>query len=145
MGKIHWPRVVLGGLTFLVVAAAGEIIWGLVASSQLEAVISENPDAIQPPAMAAHVIWNLVIGIAAVWLYASIRPRYGPGVPTALRAGLVVWILAHATFALGASILGFFPATLMVWGAAWGLVETLAATLAGAWVYREPPGVPQPL
>ena len=34
------------------------------------------------------------LGIAAVWLYAAIRPRYGAGPRTAVIAGLAVWVMA---------------------------------------------------
>jgi hypothetical protein len=138
MGTVRWPRVFLGGLVFFLVATAGEIVWSLAASSQLETPMAGDQGAMQTGAMAAHILWNLVVGVLAVWLYAAIRPRYGPGVRTALRAGVAVWIFVHATFALAASTLGFLSPELMAWSAAWGLVETLAATVAGAWVYREP-------
>ncbi len=53
--------------------------------------------------MAAHLLWGFVVAIAAIWLYAAIRPRYGPGPATALRAGFVVWLFVHATFSLAAA------------------------------------------
>jgi hypothetical protein len=53
--------------------------------------------------MAAHLLWGFVVGIAAIWLYAAIRPRYGPGAATALRAGFAVWLFVHATFSLAAT------------------------------------------
>jgi len=38
-------------------------------------------------------IVNLAMGSWAMWLYAAIRPRYGPGVKTAAVAGSAWWIM----------------------------------------------------
>ena len=44
-----------------------------------------------------------VFGVVAIWLYAAIRPRYGPGPKTAAIAGLVLWfILSLADVVWGA-------------------------------------------
>ena len=69
--------------------------------------------------------------------HAAIRPRYGPGAVTALRAGFAVWLFVHATFSLAAGTMGLLPEKIMLISAAWSLPETLVATLAGAWLYRE--------
>ena len=44
--------------------------------------------------MASYIVMDLVLGILLVWTYAAIRPRFGPGVKTAVYAAFLFWILA---------------------------------------------------
>ncbi|MGH9579875.1 MAG: hypothetical protein ACRD2R_02680, partial [Terriglobales bacterium] len=43
--------------------------------------------------LAFSVLVNLGMGIWAMWLYAAIRPRYGPGPKTAAIAGFGWWVI----------------------------------------------------
>jgi len=136
MGRINWARVILGGIVAGIVVNVFEGALGFAMRTEWEAAM-KNMKPPGPAVMAAHLLWSFVIGIAAVWLYAAIRPRYGPGPATALRAGFVVWLFVHATFSLAAGSMDLLPQKIMLISAAWSLPETLAATLAGAWLYRE--------
>ena len=136
MGRINWARVILGGIVAAIVSSVLEGVLGSLTRSQWEAAMKN----IKPPGgavIAAHVLWAFVIGIATIWLYAAIRPRYGPGAATALRAGFAVWLFVHATFSLAASAMDLLPQKIMLISAAWSLPATLAATLAGARLYKE--------
>ena len=83
------------------------------------------------------IAWGFLVGIFAVRLYAAIRPRYGAGPKTAACAGAAVWCLGYLLAAVTLLALQLFPTRLMVIGLAVGLVEVIAGTLAGAWLYRE--------
>ena len=136
MGKINWARVILGGIVAGIVSTVLEGALGFLMRSEWEAAMKN----MKPPGgavMAAHLLWGLVIGIATIWLYAAIRPRYGPGAATALLAGFAVWLFVHATFSLAATSMDLLPQKIMLISAAWSLPATLAATLAGAWLYKE--------
>lgn len=85
-----------------------------------------------------HLAMRFIAGIALVWLYAAIRPRFGPGPRTALIAGLALWYLAYAHSAWINGAIGWLPSRLLVTSTAWGLLEVSAASLIGAWAYREP-------
>ena len=96
----------------------------------------------RPPGTVAAVGYALVLvilGIVIVWLYAAIRARYGPGPATAARAGLAVWIVGWGAGFGSAVTLGIFPAGFVVIVLGWGLIECLAAALAGGVVYTEMP------
>jgi hypothetical protein len=71
-----------------------------------------------------------------VWLYASIRSTYGPGPRTAMRAGLVVWLLLGAVYgsltAMGMYSWGFYGIATPV-----TLVTTMLVALVGSSLYRE--------
>jgi hypothetical protein len=132
-------RVLLGGLLAGLVINVGEFLLNVpIAGGALEAAANEA--GLAPPSaavMAVYVGMAFTFGIVAVWLYAAIRPRYGAGPATAVRAGFVIWLIGYAfpTVSLGA--MGLFPAGLLLLVAAWGMVEIPLATLAGAWAYRE--------
>jgi hypothetical protein len=137
MGRINWKRVILGGVVAAIVAGVGDGLHGFLMHSEWEAAMKN----MKPPGgvvIAAHILWSFVVAIATIWLYAAIRPRYGPGPATALRAGFAVWLFVHATFSLAAASMDLLPQKIMLISAAWSLPTTLVATLAGAWLYREP-------
>jgi hypothetical protein len=70
--------------------------------------------------MIAYVVFNLVLGIALVWLCAAVRPRFGPGPKTAVITGLAAWFTNLVVIIL-----------------IWEFFEVPIATLAGAWLYQE--------
>ncbi len=43
----------------------------------------------------------------------------------------------HATFSLAAGSMQLLPQKILLMSVAWSLPQTLVATLAGAWIYRE--------
>lgn len=140
MGQINWSRVVLGGLVAGLVMNISEFIMTVpvVLGTQMQAELTQrNLPRMGGGTIAFYVVMAFILGILTVWLYAAIRPRYGPGPKTAVRAGLTVWFLAFLRSRLGLVALGVFSSQLMVFAAVWGLVEMILASLAGAWLYQE--------
>ncbi|HEY7530738.1 MAG TPA: hypothetical protein VIC56_08695 [Gemmatimonadota bacterium] len=140
MGSINWGRVILGGLVAGLIVNIAEIILNvLVLPGAFEAAMQERgiPYEESSQQIAIWILWAFLFGIAAVWLYAAIRPRFGPGPGTALKAGFAAWFLASFLSTIAMLNMGLFPTNLLAIGFVWGLVEMLLATLAGAWVYRE--------
>ena len=71
-----------------------------------------------------------------VWTYAAIRPRFGPGVSTAIIAGLIPFL--GATLVLGGfTSMGVFTTSMFIKGTVGSLVNTVIGAVAGAWVYTE--------
>jgi len=85
--------------------------------------------------MIVWILMGFVFGIAAVWLYAAIRPRYGAGVGTAVRTGLALFFFTSVYTTIVMTNLGIaaFNATSFVLD----LVACVVATVAGAWLYKE--------
>jgi hypothetical protein len=138
MGRIDGKRVVLGGLAAAVVVNMGEGLFGFLMRTEYESALRSLGVRLHAGAAAfLPIAWSFVIGVLSVWLYAAIRPRYGPGPKTALRAALAVWSFTSATFSIAMACLGLFPARLMIYGALWSLGEVIVAMLVGAWIYRE--------
>jgi hypothetical protein len=82
-------------------------------------------------------VLDFLYGISLVYLYAAIRPRYGPGPKTAIWAGLIMWVIAVLLRELGEAPFGI-PLRLSLVGSVVGLVLMPVAALAGARFYSEP-------
>lgn len=138
MGKINWGRVFLGGLLAGLIINVFEIGWsGVVLASQWRAAMMALNHPLPAPAIWIFALEALGMGIAAVWLYAAIRPRSGAGPKTAVVAGLGYWVMGYALPAVGIGQTGLFPVRLLAVTHLGGLVEIIAATLAGAALYKE--------
>ncbi|MBI3983184.1 MAG: hypothetical protein HY337_09740 [Gemmatimonadetes bacterium] len=139
MGTINMGRVILGGLLAGLVFNLGETVFNLfLFGEQMEAAMQRL--GLEMPgggAIAVYIVMGFVGGIATVWLYAAIRPRFGPGPKTAVFAGLAVWLLAYLFPTVGYATQGIIPNNLAAIGAVWGLAELLIAAQAGCWLYRE--------
>jgi hypothetical protein len=87
--------------------------------------------------IAKAVVATFILGIVIVYIYAAIRTRFGPGVKTAIYAGLFAWFCVYVYVGVIQNGLGFVSAKLAMIGAAWGLVEYAAGAVAGAWLYKD--------
>jgi hypothetical protein len=138
MGRINFSRVVLGGILAGILINISEYLrYDVVLRGEFEEGLRALGRGLPKGAAVATVwtLWGFALGIAAVWLYAAIRPRYGPGAATAVRAGLAVWFFTSLLAIIAMRAMGLFsisPVALV-----WTLIECVAATLAGAWLYRE--------
>ena len=139
MGKINVAKVVMGGLLAGLVVNISETILNLVVvSSDMEAFLqARNLPPLGGSAIGGFIVLAFVAGIATVWLYAAIRPRFGPGPGTAATAGLAVWFFAYLYPGVANGLLGMYPMKLNVVTLAWGLAEIVLGSIAGAWVYAE--------
>jgi hypothetical protein len=140
MQKINWSRVILGGLLAGVVINICEfLVDGLLLGDQWVAVMKNLH---RPPmgagANAAFVVWGFLVGIYALWLYATLRPRLGPGPGTAAFTGVAVWIIGSLLPTIPAVAMHLFPYHLLGYDLALTLVEIVAGAVVGAWLYKEP-------
>jgi hypothetical protein len=137
--QINLGRVIGGGLLCgLVINISETILNVVVVAADMEAALKErNLPALGMSPIMGFVLFAFLLGIGTVWLYAAIRPRFGPGVKTAVITGVVVWLLAYVYSGLAMTFMGFFPLGLMMFTLVWGLVEVVAGAVAGAWLYRE--------
>lgn len=121
MGGINFVGVLKGGLAAAVIMNASQYV--------LRMMIGANE--VSP--LAAVVLRTTALAVAMVWLYAAIRPRFGPGPKTAICAGLVVWGLSYVFQAIvGGQSLGSIVVII-----AWTGVEMLVASSVGGYLYHE--------
>ena len=128
-----------GGLLAGLIINIGEFILNEpILGAELEEVMAGmNREPPGTGAIMIFVMMGFAIGILAVWLYAAIRPRFGPGAKTAACAGLTVWALGWLVPNISFMAMDFFPMNLLVIATVWSLVEVTLATVAGAWLYTE--------
>ncbi len=83
-----------------------------------------------------YVLMDILLGVILVWLYAAIRPRFGPGPGTAVKAAVVAWIIQCMAY-YGWLEMGMFSAGLWWSFSIAGLVTLIIGALAGAKFYAE--------
>jgi hypothetical protein len=139
---MNWKRIVAGGL------AAGALIdlvegglSGLLFGSQFRSELAgRGLDLKVGPAGAAFfTLWGFVLGFVSIWLYAAVRPRLGPGPRTAVLVAFAVWLVGGVLPHLRDATLGILSLNLSLKFIALQLAWQIAATLLGAFIYRESP------
>ncbi|MGH9385213.1 MAG: hypothetical protein ACRD2N_13100 [Vicinamibacterales bacterium] len=139
MGQINVGGVVKGGLAAGLIMNISQTILNVpVAGAQMEAELAaRNLPPVGGAAIALFVFEMFVIGIVTVWLYAAMRPRFGPGPKTAILSGVVVWALCYLYAGIAFGVLGVTSMGLVVLGVVWGLVEMIIASAVGGYLYSE--------
>jgi len=89
MGNINITRMLLGGLFAGLVICFGEYVLGwLILGEQWAEVLTEaGTGELGGGQIGSFAVVGLLYGIALIWIYAAIRPRFGPGPRTAIVAG----------------------------------------------------------
>jgi hypothetical protein len=95
-----------------------------------------------PPQHGSHglayfALFDLGRGFSALVLYAALRSRFGPGPRTAVIAGAWAWFAMSLAGPAEFIPLGFYSNALWIKVAAYQLVTSILATLAGAALYKE--------
>ena len=140
MRSINWGRVILGGLVAGVIINISEgVLNSKVLKDDWAAVMKTMGKTMEEggSAMAVWLILGFAMGIAGVWLYAAIRPRFGPGAGTAVRAGLAFWFFVDVFSLVAQANMGLFASRMLVTIAIWTLVQNVVAIVVGAWLYKE--------
>ncbi|MGI9065451.1 MAG: hypothetical protein ACR2HX_03480 [Pyrinomonadaceae bacterium] len=139
MSNINLGRVVLGGLLAGLVLNIGEFLLNdYVLGSQMKDFMARHNFS-EPSGnfIAIAVGLTFVMGIVLVLGYALIRSRLGPGVKTAIIAGIFGWFGVYFYTGIIDSVLfgrSLYTICILV---VWGLIQYVVAAIAGAWVYKE--------
>lgn len=136
---MNYTRILAGGIAAGVVINLSEtIVWAWLLAERHQVRLSDLGLTEASWAMAGYVVTSFVLGLMLAWIYAAIRPRFGPGRATAIRAGVALWVVAwlipviwNAAGGLG---MGIGPSALALGLEFAGVL--LAAVTAG-WIYRE--------
>jgi hypothetical protein len=139
MGKINLKGVIIGGLVAGVVLNVFDyVLFGVVLRNDMAAAMQ----ALNQPPMSDSVIpWyvfvDFLFGIFLVWLYAAVRPRFGAGPSTAIKAGLIAWVAFNVLRALYDWPEGMMPHNILVIVTLVALVKQPLASVVGAKFYTE--------
>ncbi len=140
--KINVARLAAAGAVAGVIHfAMTGIVNGGILRTEMQDWLCGAGGLLHPPTQAVSTsLWalmSLIYGVVGVWIYASIRPRFGAGAKTALLAGLSLWIVSKLTVALDLTALGLVPGRIVVGQSIGGLVAVVLAVFLGAWLYKE--------
>ena len=141
MGKMNVPRIILGGVVAGILCFIGDgIVHGVILRdrwAQVMANLGRKTVEEQPSHMVYYAVYDLAKAMIGVWLYAAIRPRFGPGPRTAVIASIVTWALVLPIPLLGLIPSGFFGRRFALIWTIDGLFVMVIAIVIGAWLYRE--------
>lgn len=139
MHGINLGKVLVGGIVAGIVIDIGEFIGNMVLfADTMEGMLERfGLDPIGGGTIIAFNILGLAFGITLVWLYAAIRPRYGPGPMAAVCAGLFAWALSYLFPMVGYVLMGMYELTPLIGPMIWGAIELSVAAVAGAYFYSE--------
>jgi hypothetical protein len=143
MSRINTGRVVLAGLAAGVVmnvvdAVANGVLLGNAWRTETTALNASLMDKAAAGSTVGWIVVDLLLGITLVWLYAAIRPRFGPGPRTAMLAALALWIATHLIY-FSYVFMGLYSSSLIGASSLAGLVAVLAGGYVGGRLYREEP------
>jgi len=139
MGRFNVGRVIMGGLAAGVVANALDyVINAILMKAEGEEMMQRlNLSAdVVGKSVTTWVIVDFVYGLLLVFTYAAMRPRFGPGPKTAVISGATLWLAICAIFA-GLTSMGIYTEQAFLKSSALTLVSTMAASLTGAYIYKE--------
>ncbi|MGH7531674.1 MAG: hypothetical protein ACREL4_00165 [Gemmatimonadales bacterium] len=127
----------LAGLVTNIIDGAGNV--GLIGprwQAETEAIKPGLYAAAGQSSMIGWITTDFLLGFLIIWLYAAMRPRFGPGPRTAAAAAVVIWFATRAYFS-SYIFLGFFSTGLIGIASFIALVAMVAGAWAGARVYSE--------
>ena len=139
MYGINWGRLVLSAIV------AGAVIF-LIEGAAASASMAEWARAMQEHSLTMPVgargmlggaVISLLMGFGLMFFDVAARSRFGPGWKTALIVALVFFFTGYFAGLIGYGMIGLYPTELLTRWAVTGLFETIVATIAGAWLYRE--------
>jgi hypothetical protein len=142
MGKMNIGRLIAGGLVAgLIINIAEGVTNGAILGQQWKQWAAKMAPVTQQPTNAqAMTLWTILafaLGLIAIWMYAAVRPRLGPGPKTAITVGLVLWILYWPLVTVQHAALGTVPLNMEVIGDIGGLAGAILGVLAGGAIYKE--------
>ena len=139
---INTGKVVVGGLVAgLIMNATGFLIQGMMLGPRMMGeMVAAAPTLADKGenamTMAARVISSFVIGIMLVWMYAAMRPRFGPGPKTAMISAFIVWLFGFL-FYIDWLFLGMMTAATYAMMSAAMIVSLAIASWVGCMLYKE--------
>ena len=139
---INTGKVIVGGLAAgVIMNVAGFVVQGKMLGPRMMAEMAAVAPSLanMTPGtgeIIGRVLTQFVVGIMLVWMYAAMRPRFGPGPKTALISAFIVWLFGFL-FYLDWLYTGMMtPATYAIVSAA--MIVTLAiASWVGCMLYKE--------
>lgn len=144
---INTGKVVVGGLVAgLIMNVSGFVVQGMMLGPRMMAEMAAVAPTLatrQPGGgeIAGRVLTQFVVGIMLVWMYAAMRPRFGPGPKTAMISAFIVWIFGFL-FYLDWLYAGMMTATTYAIVSVVMIVTLAVASWVGCMLYKEEGATP---
>lgn len=136
MVRIHWGQVAVCGLVAgFVWTLLSIVLLGMLGADLLAAVPGGGLDGRSGGVHLFLLASNFLASIWGIWLYAALRPYYGPGTRSAVVAGVAWWFIVSLQSAKWLAISGISTAVVLPLAMA-TLVAIVLATLIGARLYE---------
>ena len=139
---INTSKVVVGGLAAgLVNNVLGFVVQGMMLGQRmmdemLAAAPSLKGRGEDTRTIVARVVTGFAIGMLITWLYAAMRPRFGPGPKTAVLAAFAVWLCGFI-FYMDWLYMGMMSVGLYAIVSVAMFVTCVITAMVGAMLYKE--------
>lgn len=151
-GKLAWGRIAAGGTVAGAVIAATNALkeaWIPAFAEQWNATLTRlgleaSTSPTGPVTLLLFAGTSLAYGLAMVWVYAAMVPRFGASPGTGVAAGALVWLVGYLLPMAGYAGLGIFSGALLMFSSGLAAVQFLLAALAGTSIYRDKPASMRP-
>jgi hypothetical protein len=142
MPKINWMRLIVGGLVATIILFVTDGLFHERVVGSDWTLVYTNLGIPEPSHNSAALFYfaafELGRGYLAMFLYVLMRSWFKPGPGCAALAGIVAWLAFSVTGPAQFIPLGFYSITLWVKVAAFQLVTSEVASIAGAALYKDP-------
>jgi hypothetical protein len=144
---INTSKVLVGGLVAgVIMNVSGFLVQGMMLGPRMEAEMVAVAPTLQgrgmgTGAMTGRVLTQFAIGILLVWLYAAMRPRFGPGMKTAAYSAFAVWLCGFLFYLDWLYVDMMTPVTYAIVSLAMAITLVVAAGV-GAMLYKEDTAAP---
>jgi hypothetical protein len=143
VSKINWSRVLIGGVVAAIILFFSDgLFHERVVGADWKAIY-DNLGAPTPQddhvatSILYFAVFELGRGLVSLFIYALMRPLFAPGPKTAALAGVVAWFAFSLAGPAQFIPLGFYSNALWVKVAAFQLVTSVVAAVAGAALYKD--------
>jgi hypothetical protein len=140
MGRINYGRLIVGALlaAAFYFIADGTIHGALLGKYHMAAVSRAGyPLTADNTAFIYFAVFDLGKGLVAMLIYVAARVPCGPGVKTAVVAGLIAWLAIEVLPSISWMPFPFYEKSFFVKVIALELVPMVVGAILGAWIYKE--------
>ena len=137
---MNYRKIVLGGLAGGVAFSIVSIAINLGFLMKRYLLLMDTGVLRKEPRIVFPLVWFPVlflVSIGCVWFYAAVRPRLGAGPRTALTVGCLIGLMAGVPLNVSNYAWTYTGGFVSLFWTLEILLGCIAATLVGAWIYRE--------
>jgi hypothetical protein len=141
VSNINWGRLIVGGvIASIIVFITDGLLHESIVGADWKAVydhLGASQQEHNSTGMVYFAVFELGRGFISMFLYVLMRPYYKPGPKTAALAGVAAWIAFSLSGPAQFIPLGFYSNALWIKVAAFQLITSIVAAIAGAALYKD--------